>query len=374
MATKRKDGRWQTKTKIQGKTKYFYGSTPEEAEQAKTEALEATHGPRLSAQPTYAEFIYSLWWPNRAEGIRPSSRIKYDGQMRNHILPALGHTPIDRIGLADLMRLKASLSNKGNAQNGKGKPVSNRETFQILALAKSSLEFARRAGYTTREDWKLLGMPTFKSKKQRVDFPENLVAKLLALCDKLDLPWMKGPIWTAGVLGLRRGEICGLYKSDLDQEARTLEIRRQRQRLKGLGTIDRDLKTDESGRELPLTKALMETLWSLRSDHDLYFFAGAFGYPLKPDRITEAFIRIRNEDETIPKTLVFHDLRSHAASNLLDLGVDLTTIMMILGQSKIDTTMLYIEINKRQKAKALTRLSRSLTPKTPSKRVSKPNI
>jgi integrase len=357
MATQRSDGRWQAKGKILGREKYFYASSPEEAEELKQLAIEASRGPALSDRPTYAEFVYTVFWPNRAERLKPLSRVKYDGQLRNHILPVLGRRRLHDIGLKDLMELKASLSNQGNAKARRRHPIGSREAFQILALAKSSLEFARKAGLTHKEDWKLLGMPRFRAKKERKEFPERLVETLIAMAIEKGMEWMAGPLWCAGYLGLRRGEICGLYKKDLSGDV--LTIRRQRQRIGGLGTVDRDLKSESSARELTIGTRLAKQLADHQSEHPIYMFSGAFGRPLKPDRITEAFAKLREWCE-LPEGLDFHDLRSHAGSNLLDLGVDLATIMLILGQSKIDTTMLYIEINRRQKTDAFKRLDRSL--------------
>jgi integrase len=123
--------------------------------------------------------------------------------------------------------------------------------------------------------------------------------------------------------------------------------------------VDRDTKSETSDRELHLTKRLADLLWSYRSEHPIYMFAGAFGHPIKPDRITEAFIKLRSECGLSAK-LTFHDLRSYAASNLRKLKVDLEVIMLILGQSKIDMTVLYIELEQAQKATAIKKLDRSL--------------
>lgn len=360
MPTLRKDKRHQTKATINRKVKYFYGSSPEEAEAKKQEAILASRGPKFSKSPTFSDFVYQVWQPNINDGLKPQSRIKYSGQLRNHILPILGYTPIKDVDLAKMMQLKASLQNHGN--QGTKKPLGPRESYQVIALAKQILEFARKAGVTDREDWKLIGMPRFKVKKDRQPFPEDLTKTLIDKAAELDMPWIIGPIWCAAVLGLRRGEIAGLYKKDVDGQALRLHIQRQRQRIKGIGTVDRDTKSETSSREIHLTKRLHDILWSYRSEHEIYLFTGAFGHPIKPDRLTEGFAKVREKCK-LPDTLTFHDLRSYAASNLRRLNVPLEVIMLILGQSKIDMTMLYIELQQSQKTQAMKRLDRSLTPK-----------
>jgi integrase len=360
MATIRPDGRAQAKGMIHGKLKYFYGSSPEEAEAKKEEAIRASRGPVFSKDPTYGEFVIKVWFPNRIERLKPNSKVKYDGQLTHHILPALGRRRLHEIGLEDMMKLKASLHNRGNDPDRQGKPLSDRERFQILALAKSSLEFARKAGLLDREDWKLVGMPKVPKKKKRAEYPENMLVRLLEKAAELGAEWMQGPLWCAGVLGLRRGEIAGLYKRDLKNDV--LRIVRQRQRIKTRGTVDQPLKSDESERDLELGPRLAEELRTFWSDHPIYMFAGAYGQPIKPDRITEKWPVLRDACE-LPKEFDFHDLRSFAGSNLLDLGVDLATIMLVLGHAKIDTTMLYMEVKRRKVSEAMDRLDRSMTPK-----------
>jgi integrase len=360
MPTLRKDNRHQTKARINGKLVYFYGSTPEEAQAKKTEALSIKNGPTFSNAPTFSQFVVQVWEPNVRDRLKPQSRIKYNGQLTNHILPVFGNVPIKDIDLGRMMALKNSLRNRGHGADPKNPPpLGARETYQVLALTKQILEFARKAGVTRREDWKLLGMPKYPKKKKREAFAKDLTSTLIDKAAELGMEWMIGPIWCAAVLGLRRGEIAGLYKIDLDRKDYRLSISRQRQRIKGVGTVDRDTKSETSDRELHLTKRLADLLWSYRSEHPIYMFAGAFGHPIKPDRITEAFIKLRSECGLSAK-LTFHDLRSYAASNLRKLKVDLEVIMLILGQSKIDMTVLYIELEQAQKATAIKKLDRSL--------------
>jgi integrase len=364
MATKRADGRYQTKLTVKGqKPRYFYGSTAEEAEASKRAFLEARSGPTFSASPTFSDVVYKLWEPNIRDGLKPQSRVKYNGQLTNHILPILGDVPIGEIDLPKMLALKASLRHRGHGSDPKNpRPLSKREAYQVLALTKQILEFARLANHTKREDWKLIGMPKFKVKKAREQFPADLTTTAMAKADELGLEWMRGPIWMAATLALRRGEIAGLYKTDLNLQTYKLHVARQRQRIKGIGTVDMGTKSETSERELQLTKRLAELLWSYRSEHPIYMFTGAFGQPIKPDRITEAWPKIRDACG-LPATFTFHDLRSYAASNLRKLKVDIEVIMLILGQSKVDMTMLYLEIQEAQKTQAIKRLDRSLTPK-----------
>jgi len=54
---------------------------------------------------------------------------------------------------------------------------------------------------------------------------------------------------------------------------------------------------------------------------------------MRPDRITHAMSSLCKRAK-VP-TVAFHDLRSYSASNLAALGVDLNTIMSILGHTKL---------------------------------------
>ena len=61
-------------------------------------------------------------------------------------------------------------------------------------------------------------------------------------------------------------------------------------------------------------------------------------------------------ESLLRKKITPHMLRHTAAMNLLEAGVDLTTIAMILGHESTETTEIYLEENMKMKEEALKKL------------------
>lgn len=68
-----------------------------------------------------------------------------------------------------------------------------------------------------------------------------------------------GHAWELSLYGLRRGEIAGLRWSDIDLDAKTLQIANNRVSAGGV-TVDNDPKSEASRRELPLPARLVKVL------------------------------------------------------------------------------------------------------------------
>ncbi len=340
-----KTNRWVASKVIQGKRLWFTSKTS--AEDADKQAREAqAPGPTFEAQ-TFAAFVYGPWKANTWPEIKPLSRVKYNGQFKNHILPILGHLRIDEIGLEEMLALKGSLRLKGKKRNGDS--MHNRTAHSILTLALSVMILAKEAGKTSREDWKTLKLPKYTKKTERDEAPEGLTAALLR---EAEGTWMAGPLFAALFLGLRRGEVCGLKWSAIDRRKLTLRIDTQRQRQSGKGTVEADTKGKT--RTLYVSEDLIAWLDRLGDKGSVYVFTGAEGFPMRPDRITTIMPKLCQAAKVEPT--LFRDLRSYAASNLDALGVEITTIASILGHTKIDVTLLYVNTKKKLVRDALGRL------------------
>lgn len=149
-------------------------------------------------------------------------------------------------------------------------------------------------------------------------------------------------------LGLRQGEALGLRWDDIDLQARSLTVRANLQR------IDHRLqlvepKTRRSRRTLTLpetTAAALRTRHRRQLEekvkagarwHDTGFvFTSVIGTPLEPRNVVRRFHAVLKEAGLRHQR--FHDLRHCAATLLLAQGVELRTIMEILGHSQISIT------------------------------------
>jgi len=147
--------------------------------------------------------------------------------------------------------------------------------------------------------------------------------------------------------GMRKGELENLEWSDVDFRRRKIAIK---------GKEDWQPKTGE--REIPMNDALVDLLQELRptkSKQKEYVFSSSDGGKLKT-KLREKLIQIAKKAELKDLTRV-HTLRHTFASQLVMSGVDLPTVMKLMGHSNIQTTMIYAHLAADHLADAVNKLS-----------------
>jgi integrase len=157
--------------------------------------------------------------------------------------------------------------------------------------------------------------------------------------------------WVLGIsLGLRQGEVLGLYWEDIDLDAATLRVRAQLQRDPDTGALCRvQTKTARSRRTLPLPPSVHLALRRHRERQDAerldadswadrrLVFATRLGTPVHPRNDYRSFREIIRQAGL--RTVRVHDLRHTAASLLLAQAVPARVVMEILGHSQISVTL-----------------------------------
>ncbi len=153
----------------------------------------------------------------------------------------------------------------------------------------------------------------------------------------------------AGEAGLRKGEIIGLRWSDIDADARRIEVHRsvwQERRNDGPRKIEKSTKGNRS-RRVAISSVLAQRLLDLRSSapdlaSDSLVLPGRSGLPMgerAPNHMLERAQRraglLRDDDTPI---VSFHGLRHTAASIMLSEGVPLTIVSRQLGHANPNIT------------------------------------
>ncbi len=319
-----------------GRRKSFYGKTRRDVQRKLAQALhDVQQGrPVPTGRLTFGRFL-SQWLDVVTPTLRPATARSYAGQVRVHIAPALGALPLHQV-TPD--RLQTFL----NAKQAAG--LSPRSVQYLHAVIRTALGRA--------VTWNLIAdNPAQRVTPPRV--PRHEVQALTRDQAQAILAAFKGDPFEALVtltltLGLRQGEALGLRWADVDLDARTLTVRHQVTRAED-GWRFTDLKTARSRRTLPLPGFLVETLREHRTrqlaqrlargpawtDLDLVFPA-ATGAPLNGPYVTHRFAR-HLVAAGLPR-MRFHDLRHGAATVMKAMGVDLRTIMEVLGHSQISIT------------------------------------
>lgn len=336
-----------------------YGKTPEEADR-KARALEESLK-QLSTPPppptwpagSFSAFVYEIWTPHVYPGLRATTVRSYDSILKHHVLPALGSLQISTIGYSEV---KAALD--GMQRFDKKGPLPDRRKNECSMRIKEILSLyatLRSAeGGSARTDWKLVKPPRRKRRKERAEPPADFTVRIMAACEGR-FAWAKGPVFAGLFLGLRRGEIAGLMWSDIDRVAMTITVSEQRQPEYKEGRVP----TKGEERTIPIPPALLEWIDRLGSKNSVFVFLGAKKTPIPVGELSKLTPRLC-EKAGLPK-IDLHDLRSFAASNLNDMGVELLTIMEILGHTKLDTSLLYLNAKDAKKRKALEGLLKQWT-------------
>jgi integrase len=151
----------------------------------------------------------------------------------------------------------------------------------------------------------------------------------------------------AGHAGLRRGELCGLRWTDVDNRRRVLVVRRQILDIGAGLTIGKPKTRSGEDRIVDLDRgtARMLHFLRLRQSSDLlaagtqdtgYVFTGPDGRPWHPATVSHRFRRLTAQAGL--RRCRFHDLRHLAASLQLAAGVDIAIVSKRLGHSTYTIT------------------------------------
>ena len=221
---KRADGRWEARY-IKSRTSdgraeygYVYAKTYAEARQKKQEALAARKPERPDAHGESLGAVMLLWLNGKKSGVKPSTYANYAAIVQNHLLPAMGDLPAERLTTALVDEYVAQ--NLEDPQEGRA-GLSAKTISDHLAVLKLIADYAREMG--------LLPDTVIRFHRPRLHapaidiLPPEEQAKLEShLLTRLD-SYALGVLLTL-YTGLRIGELCALRFCDIDLEEGLLEV------------------------------------------------------------------------------------------------------------------------------------------------------
>jgi integrase len=257
----------------------------------------------------------------------------YRSNVERHLVPALGKIPLQQLTWETLEEYVEERS-----ENLSGQTLSHH-----LRLLSRALKDAVKKGYVTRNVVELVdNAPKIKRKKiEAFDAKNN--QRLVDLFNGE----MKTIVALALTTGMRRGEIAGLKWDAVGDEV--LEVKRALTQTREGLILREQPKTDDSFRKITLTKEMLKALRHHKADQareklaagntyrdEGYVFACFDGRPIKPARITRAFLQVVKETDF---NLSFHGLRHCHVSQLIAANVNIKTIQKRVGHSNIKTTL-----------------------------------
>lgn len=322
--TLRKDGRWMIwAPQKDGTRRPCYGRTEADALSNYRRAI--GEGELRLRPGSISEFFVLDYAPYMADirGLQDESLSRYDSAWKKSVCPAIGNLLFSELTAQNREAKFIEAIGEGSpSAKGLAKTVLLGILKRAVTAGKCSPELVAVASY--------IYIPA-REPKYREDVAEA-AGKLLKAAKELG-HWTEGYIWCAMTIGFRKGELCGIKRTDIDTGARTLTVRRQRKRtgekarLKG--------KRDGQVRRIGLPKDILDTMLGYFREGAIYLITDADGRPPAPNHLDRAFTPVC---ERAGIHVTPHDLRAAAICRLIEVGANDHEIMEIMGQ--IDPRMI----------------------------------
>lgn len=301
------------------------------APQIANEVLKA-YAPQSVKGETPFEVYVNDWLDGKEMDTRENTAKSYRDYATNHVLPALGKTPVKDIDWKTLQRL----CKKWATDHAKS---SVKKYFIVI---RGALDDAIRDGAITQNPVSLVKWPKEEKSEVSKALSREEAAELLRIAETAEEP-MRAAVTLALVYGLRRSEVCGLRWMDIDFKKNTMHIRHTVTQNGEVLLDDDHTKSRESNRILPLVSSTVPYLKQLRKAQ------AKSGLPLdkvvvwpdgqivRPDGITRGFQTLQKRNGLNP--IRFHDLRHTAATLLADQGLPPKQLQKFLGHNDIKMTL-----------------------------------
>jgi integrase len=328
--------------------------TKREAQRALAELIGQVSAGKVSSAATPLSELLARWLDHVAEQLSPTTLREYRRLVRTMLDPDLGRLPLRRVTAQRIDAYYASLARERELS-----PASIRHVHAVL---RGALGQAVRWGWIPTNPATNASPPKLRS-REITPPPMHATHRLLEAADEYDPDF--GAILRVLVAGARRGEVCGLRWSDVDDTASTITIRRSVASVAG-GTVVKETKT-HAARRIAVDPETMEALAQrrdraeqlaqacqvpLKSDGFVFTSEPDGSRPLHPDTITGGFQRLR--ERTGLAGVRLHDLRHLHATQLLAAGVPVRTVSGRLGHANAATTLNvyghFLEASDRQAA------------------------
>ncbi len=290
----------------------------------------------------------------------------------NVVGSALGKKDIGKVIPSDLEAWAAKLMTQLRTTKTKtipSRPLGNTSKRRYLVMLDSIFEHARK------QDKLIPSNPVrdvIKPPEDEVDFRTLCgaeVDELLELCDKedpdetdieseelrrIESNKRRRRICLLGLVGFGPAESCGARYEDFDGEG--LWARRQRQRLREIGVVERDqLKTKARKAWVAVDEELKEILSEKSSGYVLSTLSGT--RPIEPSNIRRTFSGMVKGTKF--EGMTPYDLRHTFAQRLLDEGVDVKTAAELMRHSVEVFLARYVRSDRSRKLDAIKKLRRT---------------
>ena len=336
---KRADGRWEGRYTAgyhpeTGKRiiKNVLGKTQAECKAKLKKAIDESQSLDVGRADEYTVAAWlRTWFELYAKPhIRPST-MNYYRNIEQHIIPAIGDIPLNKLTTRDLQKFYNDLQSNGRLRKvqKKEKPgLSNSTVRGIHMMLHNALDRAVKEKLILTNPTENCIIPKIEKQEMKILHPDHISAYLNAAERRNALPMF----YLELVTGLRKGEITALLWSDLDAKNKTISVSKQYiKNPNGELTLSRP-KTETSVRKVSIPQEAVDLLMVEHGKHpeNPYMFPSpATGEMYYPDSVVNLHKKIL-KDAGLPH-IRFHDLRHTFATLALQNGVDVKTVSSMLG-------------------------------------------
>ncbi len=291
----------------------------------------------------FIELFKNMIFDSAKKGLKNSTISIYEGYLRNYIKPQLGEIDVKDLSIAKLQNFYDEIINNTK--------ISIKTLRNIHSVINRCLKRAVKEGLILINPSDYIELP--KEQKKEIEIlTDEEISKLIVIVEKERYGIS---IEIALNTGLRLGEILGLKWCDVDLDRRILvvkhslnrEIVKENNLNKKTELILHEPKTENSKREVPLKKELIEKLIDFKQqqqcrykDKDIqedFVLSNKYKKPIDPRTIQEFFKRMQIKAGI--GHYKFHALRHTFASKAIRTGISDKVTSKILGHSNVSTTL-----------------------------------
>lgn len=249
------------------------------------------------------------WLTLRSGALRARTIESYASLIRLHVSPSIGSMSVDQVDALSIRSCLARIVASGHSRTA--------ELCYVMLCAA--------LGDLPQQPLRGVPRPAHIQQSPEPWSDDQMAAYMAALEDH-----PHGLALSLGlVLGLRRGEICGLRWQDISRDTSEIFVTNQRMRLDSGKIIDALPKSRSSVRPIPVPPPLMARL---RRARQLSGYVDGIS-PSGLDQAHRALVR-RLGLPPIP----LHGLRHSMATSCIRHGGDMRSLQLLLGHAKYATT------------------------------------
>lgn len=300
--------------------------TRREAERAQVELAASLQGGTYvePSKLTVGQFLVDRWLPAHRGRVRPRTFEMYSDIVRNHLLPALGHLPLQQLGPDHLDALYAALEAE--------KHLSPSTVRNVHVAAHRSLQDAVRWGRVPRNVADLASPP----QRARTEMQTWSAGELRSFLEHVRTDRLEAMWHLAATTGMRRQEVLALGWAAVDLPAGRLSVVESKTPA-GRRSIALDPGTVASLKAWRKRQASERLAWGAAYQRSGLVFTREDGALVAPRWLDKRFTRLQQLAGA--RHIRFHDLRHTWATLALQAGVHVKVVSERLGHASVVITM-----------------------------------